>query len=176
MDGLGTLIGGLTGVVGAMAPTVIETWEKRETRAHELAMRKLEVEMAATGHEFKLQEKMVEADIAEINKLYEHDMSLKGGWFIDAVRASVRPTITYIFFAVYLFIKISFLYQAIGTGVPITTAVPALWTGEDQAIFAAVISFWFGHRAMARFSPAGKANAALRSLAQPVRVVEKKKK
>lgn len=172
MDGLGTLIGGLTGVVGALAPTVIETWEKRDTRAHDLAMRKLEIELVEKGHQFTVQEKNLDADIAEITKLYEHDMSLKGGWFIESLRASVRPTITFVFFGVYLFVKISALFQAWATGVPITVAVPTLWSGDDQAIFAAVISFWFGHRALARFTPAGRANTALRSFAAPVRVLE----
>jgi hypothetical protein len=172
MEGLGTLIGGITGIVGAIAPTVIETWEKRESRSHDLAMRKLEVELAEKGHEFTVQEKNLDADIAEINKLYDHDMSLKGGVFIDAIRASVRPIITYVFFTTYLFIKLSMLYQAKAAGVPITEAIPALWSGDDQAIFAAVISFWFGHRAMARFSPASKANTALRALAAPVKVLK----
>jgi hypothetical protein len=172
MDGLGTLIGGLTGVLGSMAPTIIETWEKNQARAHEIQMRKMEVELASQGHVFALAQKQVDADIAEINKLYEHDMALKGGWLIDAIRASVRPTITYVFFGVYLFIKMSALYQAWATGVPVTVAVPTLWSGDDQAIFAAVISFWFGHRAMARFSPSGKMQTAFRSLATPVRVLD----
>jgi hypothetical protein len=35
-------------------------------------------------------------------------------------------------------------------GVDWTTALDVTWDGETQALFAAIMSFWFGNRAMSK--------------------------
>ncbi len=52
-----------------------------------------------------------------------------------------RPVIAYSFFILYALVKV----------MQFSADMPwLLWTAEDQAIFAGIISFYFGQRAMAK--------------------------
>lgn len=69
--------------------------------------------------------------------------------FFDFLRASVRPVITYGFFGLFLFIKIKGMYQ--GILVDHATVVqlwPVIWDEGTESLFAAILAFWFGSRAI----------------------------
>ncbi len=100
----------------------------------------------------RLEEIEVNADIAESNALYKHDAALGGSsrW-VDGLRASVRPLITYAFFILFAAVKGSGLYLLIVVeGLLIAEALPRIWDEETQALFAAVMSFWFGNRTLSK--------------------------
>ena len=64
-----------------------------------------------------------------------------------SITASVRPVITYAFFLVFAMVKVSALANLLQTdGVTLAAALLATWDEETQALFAAVMSFWFGSR------------------------------
>jgi hypothetical protein len=60
--------------------------------------------------------------------------------------------VTYVLLLLWCFTKVSALYVLINLeGMMIAEAWPFVWSEEtDGAIFAAVLSFWFGSRAMQR--------------------------
>ena len=121
-------------------------------------MLEAKAQYAAQLSELKLQELDAEADIAETKGLYAHDTALaaKGGWVVG-LQASVRPVITYLFMLACLSVKAGMIYSLIGNqGIDWTTALDVAWDAETQALFAAIMSFWFGNRAM------GKARAAIK--------------
>ena len=121
-------------------------------------MLEAKAQYAAQLSELKLQELDAEADIAEPKGLYAHDTALaaKGGWVVG-LQASVRPVITYLFMLAFLSVKAGMIYSLIGNqGIDWTTALDVAWDAETQALFAAIMSFWFGNRAM------GKARAAIK--------------
>jgi len=60
------------------------------------------------------------------------------GTWVDAVSASVRPLVTYIFVGLYCAGKVVY---SVHTG-------QLSWTREDGTIFASIISFWFVDRAI----------------------------
>ena len=71
------------------------------------------------------------------------------GW--TACGPSVRPLITYAFFALFASVKGSGLYLLIAVeGLLIAEALPRIWDPETQALFAAVMSFWFGNRTLSK--------------------------
>ena len=93
----------------------------------------------------------MKAEIAETKGLYEHDRSLDSGTFVNALRGSVRPVLTYLFFIMFATVKGTLLYTAIQMeGVNFETALLMIWDDETQAIFSAIIAFWFGNRAMSK--------------------------
>ena len=48
-------------------------------------------------------------------------------------------------------VKGTLLYTAVTTdGINFETAVLMIWDGETQAIFSAIVAFWFGNRAMSK--------------------------
>jgi hypothetical protein len=77
---------------------------------------------------------------------------VREGWgfvLLRFLRASVRPVITYTFFGVFAFIKLYGFYFAVHReNVSILLMLPILWDEGTQALFAAVLSFWFGSRAL----------------------------
>src|SRR5262249_7694324 len=74
--------------------------------------------------------------------------------WVDALAGSVRPILTYAFFALYFAVKFCQFHLLTApalawlTQVTAAQALVALWTDEDMAIFAAVIGFWFGNRTL----------------------------
>ena len=59
--------------------------------------------------------------------------------------ASVRPVLSYLFFLEFFILTLCVNMGWIGL-----EQYHAIWNNEMQAIFAAVVSFWFGSRTMAR--------------------------
>ena len=146
-----TLIGSLIGFAGSALPKVFDKVDDWQNRKHELAMMDRQIEAAKLAHTQKIEALNIEADISESKSLYKHDQSMKSTGFMGGLRASVRPVLTYLFFTLFALIKGTALYGLIYTnGVDWELAVMTLWDEETQGIFAAIISFWFGSRALQR--------------------------
>ena len=144
---LGTLLGFSTSIV----PEILGYFKQRQANAQELSMLEAKAKYAMTLSELKVQELDIEAEIAETKGLYAHDQSLDSGTFVNALRGSVRPVLTYLFFIMFATVKGTLLYTAVTTdGVNFETAVLMIWDNETQAIFSAIIAFWFGNRAMSK--------------------------
>ena len=76
-------------------------------------------------------------------------MSINSGTgIISALQRSVRPVITYCFFGLFLAIEITLLREALNSGMSVGESLNVLWDEDTKAIFAAIISFWFGSRAI----------------------------
>ena len=97
----------------------------------------------------KLEMVNVEADVREMESLHK-SMQPTGVAFIDGLRGSVRPVITYAFFGLFIFVEVSAYLALTAQGVSGLDAANAVWSEETSALFAAVISFWFGGRAISR--------------------------
>ena len=146
-----TLIGSLIGFAGSALPKVFDMVDDWQNRKHELAMMDRQIEAAKLAHTQKIEALNIEADISESKSLYKHDQSMKSTGFMGGLRASVRPVLTYLFFTLFALIKGTALYGLIYTnGVDWELAVMTLWDEATQGIFAAIISFWFGSRALQR--------------------------
>ena len=146
-----TLLGSLLGFVSSAFPDLLKLWQEHQDRRYELAILDRQMEQMKLGHSQRLEEIAVEADIAESQALYIHDSQLFGVWWIDGLRASVRPVVTYAFFLLFTTVKTSALYVLISEeGLTMIQALPQIWDPETQALFAAVMSFWFGKRALAK--------------------------
>lgn len=133
-----TLLGSLLGFLGAAFPEFLKLFRDHADRAHELAILDRQMELQKLGFSQRLEEIGIKADIGESVALYKTYYS--GIRWVDALNATVRPVLAYAFFLLYGLVK---LHQM--------AALPwLLWTEEDQAIFAGIISFYFGQRAMRR--------------------------
>jgi len=146
-----TLLGSLLGFISSAFPDLLRLWQDHQDRKHELAILDRQMEQMRLGHTQRLEEIAVEADIAESKVLYRHDSRPSGVKWVDGLRASVRPVITYAFFLLFTTVKTSALYVLItDQGLTVIQALPQIWDPETQALFAAVMSFWFGQRALAK--------------------------
>ena len=133
-----TLLGALLGFAGSVFPDLLKLLQEHQDRKHELHILHLQLEQQRQGHTQRLEEINAQADIAESRALYRTWRS-DIRW-VDALNGTVRPVLAYAFFGLYVYVKV---VQAIHTPW-------MLWGAEDQAIFAGIISFYFGQRAMSK--------------------------
>lgn len=147
-----TLLGSLLGFVTSAFPDMLALFRDWQDRKHELAILDRQMEQMKLGHQQRLDEIEVQADIAESQALYKHDAQPSGVRWVDGLRASVRPVVTYAFFVLFAGVKGSALYVLIAVeGFVLAEALPQIWDGETAALFGAVVSFWFGSRSLAKF-------------------------
>ena len=134
-----TLLGSLLGFISAAFPDLLKLFRDGQDRKHELTILRLQMEQQAQGHANRLEEIHVEADIAESRALYRtYNTGIR---WVDALNGTVRPVIAYSFFMLYAVVKM----------MQFSADLPwLLWSEEDQAIFAGIISFYFGQRAMSK--------------------------
>jgi hypothetical protein len=143
-----TLLGSALGFLSSLFPDLLKLFREHQDRKHELAVMDRQMEMQRAGHQQRLEEINVQADIAESQALYR-SLRPTGVRWVDALAGSVRPIITYAFFVLFAAVKGSALYLLIAVdGVLLAQALPQIWDPETQALFAAVMSFWFGNRAL----------------------------
>lgn len=84
--------------------------------------------------------------------------------FFATLRAGVRPLITYGFFAMFVFVKLWAMLHGFETdNTPAMQLLPVVWDEGAEAMFAAVLAFWFGSRALEKREEA-KAAAAGRPI------------
>jgi len=134
-----TLIGSALGFATSFLPKVMNYFQKKADNAHELKM----LEAMA---ENKREEISLDAEIREVETIHEHDSKISGGKFIDGLRASVRPIITYLFVALFIFVEVSAYVIMLNEGMSAIAASQMVWSAEINGLFAAIISFWFGGR------------------------------
>ncbi len=168
------LFSALLGFISSAFPEVLGLFRQSRDNAHELALLKLQMDYdreklaaqkqaADAQYAYRLQEIAVNADTAERVAL-NHGAGTKSGaigiaW-VDGLSGSVRPMITYCFFALYILVKIAQFGMLMNPSLPWQThltfnqAMVALWSDEDMGIFSAIIAFWFGSRALSKFRKA----------------------
>jgi hypothetical protein len=143
-----TLLSTIFGALTAVLPQLVEMFDRKNRLEHEREVLRLRMDAAAQGVELQISLENSRADAREGESLRTHDMALGGNSFIETLRASVRPVITYLFFFLFIFIKGTALAIMVANGLDITKALVVIWDAETVAIFGAIMGFWFGARVM----------------------------
>jgi len=146
---LATVLGAVTGFGGSIIPAVIDFFKEKNESKVRLEEMKMRAELMAAGVEVDLKKFQARAKDDEHARLIAHDISLQNDTGLMAgLRKSVRPVITYAFFILFCTVEGVMIYHALQQGVDIVSVMEHVWDDETQAIFAAIISFWFGSRAI----------------------------
>ena len=140
-----TLLGSALGFFTSFLPSVMDFFNKRQENKQELDIMSMQMDMMDKTAMHRLEAINVEADIREIESLHEHD-KLTGVGFIDGLRGSVRPVITYIFMALFVFVEVSAYILLLDAGTNTLDAVLIVWDDRIMTMWAAILSFWFGSR------------------------------
>ena len=144
-----SLLGSLLGFGTSFLPKVMDYFQDESDKKHELAVMEVQIKQQKELAIQKLEMVNVEADIREVEAL-QKSMQPTGVKWVDGLRGSVRPVITYAFFGLFIFVEVSAYLALTSQGVSGLDAANAVWSEETSALFAAVISFWFGGRAISR--------------------------
>lgn len=140
-----TLLSALLGFFSAALPDVLKLWRDKNDKLHELAVLDRQVDLQKAGLSQRTEEIRLQTDIAETQALYQTYHS--GVTWVDALNGTVRPVLAYAFFLLYAATK-WLQFDLLADVEP--QVITILWQTEDQAIFAGIISFYFGQRAMAK--------------------------
>ena len=142
-----TLLATLVGFISSAFPDLLKIWRDAADRKHELTILRMQMEQQAQGHAQRLEEINAQADISETRALYRTYST--GIRWVDALNGTVRPVLAYTFFLLYFVIK-CMQFAVVDLSNPLPWHMATLWSVEDQAIFAGIISFYFGQRAMSK--------------------------
>lgn len=142
-----TLLGTLLGFIGSLVPDLVKLFRDHQDRRHERAILELQLQQQRDGHTMRLEEINANADISESRALYKTWAS--GIRWVDALNGTVRPVLAYAFFGLYFCIK-WMQFSLLDATAPLPWQIEALWGEEDRAIFAGIIAFYFGQRAMGK--------------------------
>ena len=146
-----TLLGSLLGFGTSFLPEILNYFKRGQEQKHELQKMQMQMELMSKRSELKIEELDKEAEIKETEGLYKHD-DVDAGGFINALRGSVRPIITYAFFGLFVAIKVTALLSPMNqSGVSLNMALDTIWDDLTAGLFAAIMSFWFGNRAVGKY-------------------------
>jgi hypothetical protein len=162
-----TLFSSLISFLMGGLPKILEFFQDRADKKHELALAAMQTERELTlkkaGLEAQERIEHIQTEQIQINAevtnaqtamqerqaLYAHDIALGQGasTWVTNMRAATRSVITYGMFAMFMFVEIFGFYYAWHTNVEFTVALDNLWDDETQIIWACIVSFWFGGQA-----------------------------
>lgn len=158
-----TLIGTLGGSLVNSIPTLIGLAKNsQDNKAKELehklelekirAQNEMRLEAMKSGIQYEASMEDIRATVSEGQSLRDHDAQLNTGGFLGAFKSAVRPFITYVFFLTFIGLKGFAFWHALNTGYDPTIALQIVWDQNTQAIFGAIMGFWFGARTIEKFS------------------------
>ena len=155
-----TLLGGLMGGAFRLTPEILKWIDRKGERIHELAIQNKTLELERLRSGTRANELQIEADASEqtisintLNTAISAQGTTTGVKWADALSGSVRPIITYWFMALYCAAKAAVLMSAFQNSAEWAVAVKQSWTESDQALWAAVLNFWFLGRVFEKLKP-----------------------
>jgi len=158
-----TLLSTLLGFASGGLPKVLDFFQDRGDKKHELALmamqREREIALAKEGYiaqakveEIKTEQIAMQTQAQEKLAMWKHDMKIGEGastWVIN-LRASVRPVVTYLFVGLLITVDVAGIWYAYSTGVAFADAMDQVFSDDEMSILAAIIAFWFGSQAFSK--------------------------
>ncbi len=142
-----TLLASLVGFISSLIPEIMKFFLDKNDKKHEIQLLEQQLKMKKQGYT-SLDEVISDNSYKEIQALYKTYRT--GICWVDALNGSVRPVLAYAFFAIYTFIKYLQYKVIASSSLTLNDIVNILWCVDDQAIFAGIISFYFGQRAVSK--------------------------
>lgn len=133
-----TLLASMVGFFGSIVPEIFKFFKDKSDKAYLLKV--LDKKIENTRNSVLL--KQLDHDLAERKLINETIYETKITW-LEILNASVRPVLAYGFFIIYCVMK-CIEYKLVSKH--IASEIFEVWNENDQAIFAGIISFYFGQR------------------------------
>lgn len=161
-----SLISTLGGLLISGLPRVLDFFQDKADKKHELDLAKMQTEreMALMAQGYAAQAKMEEIRTDQVamqseaqmqNAALDHDkavMARASSWVVNYV-GTVRPTVTYIFVLELVLINMGLVYFLMfkgGLGTltveEFIAAADIIFSDDEMAMLGGIIGFWFGSR------------------------------
>jgi hypothetical protein len=138
-----TLLASIAGFISSIIPEIVKYFKDANDKKNELAILEKQIQYNQTAASRSLEEINISRDIQEQASLYA-TYKTEITW-VDAVNGLVRPVLAYSFFIMYMVVKY-LQYAAISRTSHVIEYIEIIWSTDDQAIFAGIISFYYGQR------------------------------
>ena len=155
---LESTIGGIVGGLFRLIPEGMKLFDRKNERAHELAMLNAEMEFAKLRGQIvekQTQAAMTAAELSAMEQAFveQGKTAAKAGKFVSAVSALVRPLVTYWFVTLYSLVKFATFSIAMSQGGRWQDVVLSIWSDDDMSILTLILTFWFVGRVWERTRP-----------------------
>jgi len=143
-------LGAIAGFLSTVAPLLVQWLTLKETNSHAFSMEQLrqQGEREKIAGQVDIENSRVDARQAE--HIYDFASGASGIRWVDALAVFIRPFITLSFFMLYLLMKVGLFIYAVNSGYDLGQLVKLLWGEADEAVFGAIMGFWFGNRVIMR--------------------------
>jgi hypothetical protein len=160
-----SLISTLGGLLISGLPKVLELFQDRADKKHELQLASIqterEMQLAAAGfaaqarvEEIRTDQVAMQTDAQMTVAALDHDKHVleKASKWVANYVGTVRPTVTYILILELTLINLWICYQVFSTPGLITdmeslkVAAEVIFSDEEMAMLGGIIGFWFGSR------------------------------
>lgn len=153
---LETALGGVFGGLLRLAPELMKHLDRKNDRAHEVKMFDLQLkadqlkgDQALTLARTQAEAASDQGDIGLMLAAIQAQGRPSGVPWIDALASGVRPILTYWWcVGLYTAALIAQLVVAVDDGADATRAVLSIWGGDEKAIVASMLAFWFADRTL----------------------------
>lgn len=140
----------ILGALAGMVPALVQLFTLKANNAFQLEMARLQLQGQKDGVALQVDLANAQADIRQADAIYGFGGSASGIKWIDALAVFIRPFLTLAFFCIWSVMEIFLFIYAVNSGYDLGQLVKLMWPAETQAMFAAIIGFWFGDRMMLR--------------------------
>lgn len=158
LETLITLLGGGLGGLLRLAPEMMKLFDRRNERAHELAMFDKQLEADRLRAEQRLAETQAAGQIAldqaglqALTESIKAQGQMSGVRWIDGLSQLMRPLITlqWVIFLYPAVVVASFVLLLQG-GAEVLDAINAAFGAQEKAMVAGIVNFWFLDRVIRR--------------------------
>jgi hypothetical protein len=160
-----SLISTLGGLLISGLPKLLDFFQDKSDKAHELELAKMqterELQMLERGYlaqakmeEIRTDQVMMQTDADMTKAAYEHDAKVlaKAAPWASTFVATVRPMVTYLFVAELFVINVGigvyvFMHPGIIGNIDDLLKISSeIFSSDEMAMLGAIIGFWFGSR------------------------------
>lgn len=143
-----TLLASIAGFITSIIPELIKFLKDRSDKKHELEIFDRQIKYNLESRDRIIEEISYDRELAARNILYSTYNT--GINWVDALNGTVRPILAYSFFLMYFWVKF-IQYKYLTDNNALYEYLHILWDVDDQAIFAGIISFYFGQRGFKKY-------------------------
>jgi hypothetical protein len=143
-------LGAIAGFLSTVAPLLVQwlTLKENNTHTREMELLRQQGEREKIAGQVDIENSRVDARQAE--HIYDFASGASGIRWVDALAVFIRPFVTLSFFMLYLLMKVALFIYAVNSGYDLGQLVKLLWGEADEAVFGAIMGFWFGNRVIMR--------------------------
>lgn len=154
------IFGGALGAVARLAPEVLNFFDRKNVRQHELALGEQQAELIKLQGHTKLEEIHASGDVAQaataleaLRESIKAQATPTGIKWVDALSGSVRPVWTYLVFLSWASVKYVNVAMSIAQHKDWPEVQALLWTADDATMLSTLATFWFLDRVLRKSSP-----------------------